>query len=273
MSSASSTTTIVGGDSGGVGIGSNACDIANGDNNSSYGERKRYSGNGGVERELPKLLLEYSYHLNDDGTKIVCVGINPHNFQPCVIIYIPATRRAIQLPMFEWSFIPISHASIRRYLSYEKEWSSWCSSPNFTLKPIQSRHNVRLARIENNQMRGNRITLNLDEWDRLGELTKLFTAFMVKFEEQAVKIEEYFMAYVQHCRILQKDKLSSRDYFVPFTADSSATGTTSTALTITPTPFNHFRLFHEIPIICRQKLAFELHNMSASKSYLTVGDN
>lgn len=262
MSSASSTTTTTIVDSNCIDGNCNiTADSASNCSNNNSG--KRYdTDKRRFQREIPKILLQYSYHLNDDGTKIICTGIDPHNFQPCVIIYIPATRRSIYLPMFEWSFIPISHASIRRYLSYEKEWSSWCLSPNFTLKPIQSRHNVRLARIENNEVRGNRITLNLDEWDRLGDLTKLLTAFMTKFEEHAKKIEEYYMAYIQHCRMLQKEKLSSNDYFVPYIAD----GLMSTAQQQQqPPPFNHFRLFHEIPVIYGNKLTFDLRNPTAKK--------
>lgn len=210
-----------------------------------------------IEKDLPVLLLQYLYHLNDDGNKVAIVGIDSRNFCACVIIYSTVTKRSVYLPTFEWSFIPISYASVYSYLKHEAEYSPWCSSHNFTLKPMQTRQNVRLVRLINNQMRGNRITLTMNEWQRLGELNNYFSQLLVKFEENAPKIEEYYHAYIHNCHVMQKKRLTTADYFVPF-FDGVPT-------------FNHFRLFHEIPIVCREKMTNELRNLITVKNYLTVG--
>lgn len=200
---------------------------------------------------LPALLLQYSYYLNQEATKCVNIGIDPYTFEPCMIIFSPTMRKGVHLSPTEWAYVHTSYQGVRDFLTYKKD-RAWFTSHNIAMKSITSKANVRLMKLRNNPSPCRKINLNFIEWENLKSLTQYLNILMLKFIEISPFVADYYRTYLHQCRTLDKDPLTSEDYFVP-----AHDG---------PPLFNSYRLFNEIPKVSEGKLSADLYGV---RGYLT----
>lgn len=192
----------------------------------------------------PALLLQYTYYLNNQGTKCVTIGLDTITFEPRMIIHSTTQRTGVHLSQVEWTYLHTSYKSVYDFLVCKKD-VTFLTAYNFVLKSILTKNKKRFIKLKNNPNPTRQVTLDFAEWVNLGNLTNYLCVLMTKFIEISPFVVEYYNLYLQQSRALKKDPLTSEDYFMPELADRPQ--------------FNTYRLFNEIPLVCREKLTNDLY--------------
>lgn len=196
--------------------------------------------------EAPVLLSQYSYYLNKEGTKSVIVGYNSTTLHPSIALFSPITCEKVELSKYDW-------LCIKAILKYGQQYLIGNTNNVFYRSQhvqIDStmKNSERLIRIVNFNMPDSHIELNLEEFETLIEYSYYISKIVIHYSELCCDVSTFFESYKMKCIEQNKQRLDPSDFCLHF----SNFGLNSKTI-------NWFRIFNEIPIVCREKLAREIH--------------
>lgn len=201
-----------------------------------------------------ELLLSYTYFLNNESTKFICIGYDTIHFSP--IIHLNHIRKSsIIWNILDWLTFTTHICSIQDFLSHNSNNIN-ISFTNFLIsncdEKIFIKDKVSLEEVE----------ITAAEMFTLINLIDFLNTIMFHYKSCVAYIQEYYNLYVLNCSTKNVFSLSTSDYFVP-PSDRFQ--------------LNYYRLFYEIPIIFKEKLLFDVMNKmilcNSSDEYVNNNNN
>lgn len=184
-----------------------------------------------MENKIIDLLLSYTYFLDNDYKSLISVGYNINNLLPSIVL-----KKATSIKEIEYSvFMNIYkfREDVTKYFNDIDATSSTNISKEFTLTTSKNEKEITIRDCIS------KITLKQKEWNRLYNLLPFIVSVTNYQHKSAYLVKDYYESYLSQCLEKQVLKLDQHP-IVPYEID-----------TIT---INYSRLFHEIPILCANKL-------------------
>lgn len=190
----------------------------------------------------PNLLLAYTHFLNGFD-KHISIGYNADTFQPAInITHNPIST--IALTTMDWTHLRTNAKDISNCFSSKSCAYFKCDS--ITISVIHSSHNDDNIIIFQHLINtSNCITLNELEWMQINSLLDFYKSIYDWLTLYSLNIICYYNQYIKHCADKQDYMLHTSEFF---TIDD-----------IPKTTFNQFRLFYEIPLMCKKKLQLDVN--------------
>lgn len=224
----------------------------------------------------PNILLQYLYFLNECGTKHVAVGFLPEeDFR--VYILLSSNLSHVRISITDWLALLHLEAvgSIEKWFSNDEDNLLLLSflndgnqavvetegEENETMLIMQTK-NIKVSKLIVNERRliqienipQNRVNsllfLTKEEYKQCQLLDTYFQPLIKQMQANSSLIEDYYELYVYYCINKKKCILNDDEYFVP----------TGTAIT-----FDIYRIFKEIPVICKDRLFKDLSIFGLNK--------
>lgn len=192
-----------------------------------------------LDQEIPSLLCQYTYFLNKHANKVLLIGFDTTTFKPVISLASLAKKKKIVFSSEEWACVV---SCIKYCLKYLKGSSdvAWYSSNSLVIESITI-DNERLVKITNFDLADSSITLNLEELNKIDQLSSFLTRIIKHYVQFCYDLEVYYRTYVLNCVTSNKTSLDQSEYFSPGNRC-----------------LNYFRIFNEIPIMCGHKLKTDL---------------
>lgn len=198
------------------------------------------------ECEIPTFLLQYSYYLNRSATKQIILGFGPDSFKPYVALISFHEKKFLYFSASYWNFFVEHVHDCEEYLNKNAEICSASSNDCvFEINKVTLDDNNDTRQISITNVNFNcKIILNLEELSVLNQLIPFLSRMMNHFEEKWGFVKEFYRAYLLKCFIGDTDHLILKQFFK-----------------IESPAINYFRLFNEIPVLCRDKLKTDLEDL------------
>lgn len=200
------------------------------------------------EYDRPTLLLQYCYYLNSAATKQVIVGFDSETFRPYVVLMSLCEKSYLFFSVSNWSFVIDGLDKCEKYLKYKKE-NVWGVSADdiFQMDKVESDDcNTRQIKIAN-VVFNCEILFGLEEIETLIQLSSFLSRILNHYNDKWGYVKEFYRAYLIECCVGDENKFSLKQFF-----------------SIKSPSVNYFRLFNEIPVICRNKLKNDLEEINNS---------
>lgn len=192
--------------------------------------------------ETPTLLLRYTYFLDASSKKAMSIGFHSDTFKPIILVQVFG-RSHIVLSLNDWMSIPVNRDIADIYFSGGTDQPTFVCSKNIVVKSLlhgrRKERYILLKRTSDN-CSSQEVILNKTEWTTLMRLSNFFNTLAFYLRKGTDSIEEYYNNYVQFCVSKKTNWLTSKDFFIP--------------IIDTDNTYNYSRLFHEIPLLCRERL-------------------
>lgn len=200
------------------------------------------------DREIPRLLLQYSYYLNKSGTKQIITGFDSVSFKAYIVFISFSDRKFIYITPDNWRFFVQCIAASCDYLNKLTDVFELRQSDD-TILHVCSYNNefnpddryICLHDLVYNS----RIYFNLGEIEVLNKLTYYLSLMINHLDNRWGFIKEFYRTYLFKCFSRNIDHLNEHQLFK---IDSGL-------------HVNYLRLFHEIPVLCSDKLKFDLQEL------------
>lgn len=205
--------------------------------------------------EFPcNLLLQYSYYLNPEATQEITIGYDPYTFDPCVFLLWlqESTVKFLHLNRDDWTFV--------RNCMYEIldifVGDLFCDENYKTISPDQLWEMKFCKQHGTNgesgfELKSTKFSLsifiNYTEMKMLTHLGMYCTSILAYYADVKTIMQSYYDEYLTSCYVNGKNRLSYGEFIL---------GNESVR-------FNWLRVFTEIPIICKNKLAKDLSDLRA----------
>lgn len=194
----------------------------------------------------PSLLLSTTYFLNNQCNRHVILGHIPDN--DCRPLYILGTTTSfVTLSTSDWLMLMMSKVEIESWFSKKEGVSNddIIISKNVKVSSYEGSGSKKLIFIENlNCCRVNKsILLNEEEFDKLVQLDSFLFFISKQMQQNCVYVDDYYNLYIYYCLLKEKNYLNDQDFFPPNDLNNCV---------------DIFRLFKEIPIVCKEQLAIDL---------------
>lgn len=192
-----------------------------------------------IDQELPSLLCQYTYFLNKHFTKVLLTGFDTTTFKPTIYLASLTTKNKIVFSNEEWACVIACLKYCVKFLNGSSD-VAWYSSNSLVIESI-SVDGERLIKITNFNITDSSFTLNLEELEKIEQLSAFLTRIIKHYCQYWYDLEVYYRTYVLKCISNNSRSLDDSDYFSPGNRC-----------------LNYFRIFHEIPIMCNHKLLTDL---------------
>lgn len=179
--------------------------------------------------EIPVYYLQYSYFLNRNATKQICVGIDRINYGPYININAFLDNSFVNLTLEDWVFFRECEHEITRYLNGEINFVYGCNDDWIIKSNDDVKRAVNIITIDNNNKR--QVSFDLEEWVVLQSYAPFLTRIAHHYNSIGCVVKEFYREYMFHCWLLHTKKLDISQYFKP---EYTCSG------------LNFFRLFNEI---------------------------
>lgn len=192
-----------------------------------------------IDQELPILLCQYTYFLNKAATKVLFIGFDSSTFRPVIHLLAFNNNQRLCFSFHEWACV---NACMKYCIKFLKGSSdiAWYSSQNLVIESL-SRNNKRFIKISNLDVLNSVIELDVEEFENLELYSQFLSRIFKHYNEYWFDVEVYYRTYVLKCLSGNKGELDITEYFTPNNRS-----------------LNYFRLFNEIPVVCRSKLTSDL---------------
>lgn len=197
-----------------------------------------------IKKNFNHLLLTYSYFLNNENTKIITIGFDSTNFSPTIQLG-KIGKSILTWNVLDWITFTFHACSIQNNLNNNINIS--ISFTNFMI------HNSDGQIFIKNNISDEEIEFTSEEIWIVLKLIEYFNTIIFHYKSCAVYVQEYYNQYVVNCASKDLFYLNTTDYFIP-PADHYQ--------------LNYYRLFYEIPIICKEKLLSDVMNNMLSNEIL-----
>lgn len=200
-------------------------------------------------RKIPKLLLEYSYFLDNSNSKQILIGYDSFSFKPYIVFLSLSKRQFIHITPDNWKFVVACLADSCDYLNKLTDKFELRQSGDAILHiyAYNNDFNTEDRYICVHDILYNvKIYLAREELDVLLKLSCFLSLMINHFDERWGYIKEFYRGYLFKCFARGVNYLNETQYFQIQTRYA-----------------NYLRLFHEIPVLCADKLKSdlqELHN-------------
>ncbi len=224
---------------------------------------------------LPRLLLQYSYFLDARHVKLVSIGYNNDTFTPTILFH-HVGKSYIELNAIDWMSIFLNIDNINKYYftvtskengeqndSMKKPNTiKFMTTENFSITPCMEQTSSLTTLLfqqhcQQQQQEQIRIfTLDHTEWLRLHELMDFFNTLIFYYKSTVDNVKHYYNEYVKKCVEYNKLKLIGVDFFTPQHINHYS--------------YNYSRLFYETPIICHDKLYYDICYFNVKNQLATI---
>jgi hypothetical protein len=194
------------------------------------------------DKDQQQFLLAYTYFLNIDKSTYVIIGYDCNTFKTSILF--GKKSSSVLFSTENWANLYDHIEFINKYTfdSYSSDSNKFHDRSGAVIARITKRKGEKV--IEILQDSTSKVALDLFEWTTLIELIPFLRSVLKWYDIFNNKIENYYKQYLIKCREKNVLKLSSNEFFVPNE--------------ITYNYCNFSRLFHELPILCKHKLAMDL---------------
>lgn len=192
-----------------------------------------------VDQELPILLCQYTYFLNKIANKVLFIGFDSTTFRPVIQLLSLDNNQRLCFSFHEWACVSACMKYCIKFLKGSSD-IAWYSSQNLVIESFV-RNDERLIKISNLDAANSVIELNLEEFENLDSYSPFLSRIFKHYNEHWFDVEVYYRTYVLKCLSVNKCELDITEYFTPANRC-----------------LNYFRIFNEIPIICKNKLTVDL---------------
>lgn len=196
---------------------------------------------------IPTLLLRYTYFLDANSKKAMSIGFDSITFKPLIIVQ-DFNGSHIVMTIHDWMFVALNHELAKKFFQHDIDQPAFNCSKNITVQHLFGRRKERLIYLQNtdNSHRHCNLSLNAEEYTTLSRLSDFFSTLALYLRKGTNSIEEYYNNYVYYCVMKKQAHLTSKDFFIP--------------IIDTENTYNYSRLFHEIPILCDERLRQDIEN-------------
>lgn len=194
--------------------------------------------------EIPTFLLQYSYYLNRSATKQIILGFDAETFKPYAALISFHEKKFLYFSASYWDFLSEHIDLCSDYLNlHEANCNALSADGVFEIKVKGDNNDARHVSIANVNFNCE-IILNLEEISVLHQLTPYLSRMMKHFDEKWGFVKEFYRTYLLKCFVGDTDHLMIKHFF-----------------RIESPAINYFRLFNEIPVLCRDKLKTDLEDL------------
>lgn len=192
-----------------------------------------------IDNNIPALLCQYTYFLNSESSKLFLIGFNRNTFSPTICITSLLTYEQISFSYEEWTCV---RACIKYCLKFLEGNSdvAWYSSHSLVIES-STNDNKRFIKISNLDCAASSIELNFEEFKIIEQLAPFISRIFKHYTEHCFDLEVYYRTYVLKCMTSNRPRLGNEHYFSPGNRC-----------------LNYFRIFHEIPVLCKTKLEIDM---------------
>lgn len=199
--------------------------------------------------DRPPLLLQYLYFLSTNATKHLSLGLAPdQDFRPLIVLTSGYSHVVFYIP--DW--ITLFYAQLKDPIDKWFEGDDSAKDEIITMKNYKITklvvNDVRLIEIENTPHTrvNNSVFLNHDEYKQCWTMDSYFQPLIKQMQTNSHLVRDYYELYVGYCYCKKKFHLDDEEFFVPFDGIVNV---------------DTYRVFKEIPIICREKMKSDLSLM------------
>lgn len=186
-----------------------------------------------------QLLLQYSYYLNKSATKEALIGFDKDSFQARVLLQDNVTKTVLEFTPENWEFVGecLESSSPECFgTTGDKIWNIYSIGESVC-------NEDRCIAIKNVPY-DRKILFNREELTILLQYMPYLRRMLKHYNEKWGIVKQYYSAYLMKCFVADTLALKLKKFFK---FEMSA--------------LNYFRLFNEIPVICRDKLLCDLGDL------------
>lgn len=192
-----------------------------------------------IHEEISILLCQYTYFLNKEASKALFLGFNPSTFRPVLHITSLIDNKQLEFTNEDWACVTACSKYCIKFLS-ENSDLAWYSSNTLVIESIY-KNSERLIRISFFDSPDSFVELNLYEFEIINQYSTFISRIFKHYSDYWTEIDKYYRQYLLKCITLNKTCLDQEDYFLPNNRC-----------------LNYYRIFNELPIVCRNKLINDL---------------
>lgn len=194
----------------------------------------------------PVLLLNTTYFLNRNCNRHLILGYSPDN--ECRPLYILGTAsNFVTLSISDWMMLMMSKSQIESWFDNTEDSSEdkTILSKNMKISRYYGPLGGKYIYIENlNCEHINKLViLSEEDFKQCVELDSFLFKYSKQMQVNSVFIDDYYNMYVYYCLSKNINQLSDEDFFPANDLNNT---------------IDAYRLFKEIPIICKDKLKIDL---------------
>lgn len=206
-------------------------------------------------KEFPSLLLKYTYYLDLLATKTVNIGYDNKTFLP-VIVFHNVGKSFITLNAIDWMSVFVNIDAINKHFTLvsapnQRNQIKFYGSRNIRIKTNRNPY-YRSITLQHKEKPHQKISLTFNEWTMLLQLMDFFNSLIFYYKSTMENVKGYYEDYLRKCYEGAKYQLSRHELFEPRKLNEN--------------PFNHSRLFHEIPLMCRDKLYDDVYHYNTNNN-------
>lgn len=204
-----------------------------------------------VESKFPEqLLLQYTYYLNKDTSKQVLTGFDVDTFKPCIVMTDSCTKTVLHFSQDNWNFVLECIDNCAGFLNQERPncWATTFDKVWNIFSVGDFIQNEERYIVIKNIAFDREIIFNADEFLLFYQFAPFLSHILKNYEDKQGYVKEYYRAYLIKCYVRDVVQLQNMHFF-------KTDGAT----------INFFRLFSEIPIICKDKLKDDLRDLYAGQ--------
>lgn len=200
------------------------------------------------DREFPVFLLQYSYYINRVASKQIVIGFDVHTFKPYITLISLDEKKFLFFTPDTWRFISICLPDCESYLAGKTE-NYFVITPDQVLKIEKTISTDDQRAILFTNLNSNcDISINLEEVTTLCQLIPFLSRMNTHFDEKWGFVKEFYRSYLLKCYVGDTNHLLLKQFFK-----------------IDAPSVNYYRLFNEIPILCRDKIISDLEELYAGQ--------
>lgn len=210
------------------------------------------------------LLLAYTYQINNECSKLVSVGFETGSFQPA-ILFQNVNKSFLQLNVFEYINIFLYANEIQSFFNETNSLN--VNNHYITIKSVivkKVKHLIIKKKFNEKNSSNQKIILKSEEWDILLRLFNFFDVLIFWYRSTAQNVFQYYKHYLQLCCEKNLRQLTTEYFFTPNESNNVQPISHLYGSTVM---FNYSRLFHEIPIICFNRLTQDIFNNLCNTMY------
>lgn len=192
-----------------------------------------------IHQEVPALLCQYTYFLNKESQKVLSIGFDPSTFRPVLHLTSLVNDEHLCFSNEDWACVTACLKYCLKYLIGSSD-VAWYSSNSLVIESIIN-NGERLIKITNLNVSPGVFELNLNELQVINQFSTFLTRILKHYSDYWFDVEYYYRSYLLKCISWNKKQLDISDYFTPGNRC-----------------LNYFRIFNEFPIVCRNKLEYDL---------------
>lgn len=194
------------------------------------------------------LLLAYTHFLNG-YEKHISIGYNPVTLLPAINI-VHNSKSKIVLTTLDWMHLLANSNEITKCLANNGSAYFKCDTTSISIIHV-SHNNENVIIMQDLFNNANCITLSDQDWMQIYTLFDFYKSMYDWFTLYAHNIKIYYDQYVNNCTLKHVYTLQTHDFFA---IEDTYKNT-----------FNQLRLFHEIPVICKQNLILDVELLKLYK--------